>query len=269
MYKQWLHFWHSIIMLAAHRLQDGTVKEQETLALVGALFLSIAANTINEMPGDFNEAFTKDWPYSTIAYYLPDTYVWTSVFSIAFLTASIGCSVVVILWWNAQEDDDPYGDLVVFLYRAWSILVWAPAFCVVGLACLAANLYCQVWGYYFLGKISWLQTFFLGLVMYAGLIYLLATSAYAACKKRAEKSRKQAAQHTHVRTVQQPLPSGSVQVPVLELQEQAYGAESPVATKKRPKRNGSRSQLARTKSGSPTKVAALHADCSLPGEVSS
>jgi hypothetical protein len=256
--------WHSKELdVMCKCLQDGMVKEQETLALVGALFLSIAANTINEMPADFQEQFANHY----IAYYVPDVYVWTSVLSIACLTASIGCSVLCILEWNKQEDDDAYGDLVVFLAQKWHILAVAPFFCVWGLMFLAGNLYCVVWGYYFQGKISTWQPYFLGVALYGGLIYLGVVLPFLAMLRQLTEPPKPPPQCLAPPTRLQPIP-GSVQVPIWPLQEQAFGAESPAAKKKRPKRNGSRGQLGRTKSGSPTKVAVLHAEASLPGEAS-
>lgn len=231
-------------------LQAGIVKEQETLAVVAALFLSIAANTLTQIPGSVTALGKKS--------NLPTVYLWASLLYITFLTASIALAVLNILMWNAQEDDDPYGDLVMFLCDRWYVLAQVPVLCVLGLGCLAANLYCVILSLCFADVITESQPLILSGPMFLGFIWLLCMVAVMMLPQQKEQAANEAPQHTPVHTVPEPLP-GAVQVPVWELQEQALSAESSTP-KKRTKGNGSRGQLARSK------VAAVHADGSLPGE---
>lgn len=126
------------------------MKEQETLALVAALFLGIAAAALLDIPESIGAAN------------LLEVYIYTSVIAIASLAVAVCTSVFAILMWNAQKTGDTFRDLVKFLAKRWVVLIGTPMLCVIGVMMLSSTLYWIVLAEWILDNITSMQPYVLG-----------------------------------------------------------------------------------------------------------
>jgi hypothetical protein len=118
-------------------LQDGIVKELETVGLVGALLLSIAAQVLFSVP----ETISSITGHLSV---LRNVYLLCGAFAFGCEAMAVCFSVLLILMLNAQQTDDAYTDLVLFLKGFWTVCGLTPILAAAGLWAVsgAMVLYC-------------------------------------------------------------------------------------------------------------------------------
>jgi hypothetical protein len=104
----WLADWLAAV------LQEGIVKEQETVGLVGALLLSIASSILFTVPDAILDLEGSQAP-------LRDLYMLCSTYAFGAEATATCLSVLLILMLNAQQAGNPYRAVVRFLRGYWPV----------------------------------------------------------------------------------------------------------------------------------------------------
>ncbi|WIA34292.1 hypothetical protein OEZ86_012632 [Tetradesmus obliquus] len=121
----------------ARDIKEGVMKEQETVGLVGALLLSIAANVVFTVP---DTILSITGPLAP----LRDLYMICSTYAFGAEATATCLSVLLILQLNAQHSQHAYRSLVRFLRSFWPLCGLTSILAATGLLGLSGTvvLYC-------------------------------------------------------------------------------------------------------------------------------